>query len=118
MTIALSSHRILRSPWVTTSLGGLPAPHEMLSLSPWAKRRDGRRTASEKTNMTIGSMPQKGRVKMPGGMDRKPKRTIIAISEDQPQFDFDEAELSLPFTYPEYQRALLSSRFMADLTDL
>ena len=51
-------------------------------------------------------------------MDRKTKRTIIAIAHDQPGLDFDEAELSPPFTYPEYQRSLLSSRFLADLTDL
>jgi uncharacterized RDD family membrane protein YckC len=55
---------------------------------------------------------------MPGGMDRKIKRTIIAISQDQPALDFDEAELSPPFTFPEYQRKLLSDRFLADLTDV
>src|SRR5436190_20903967 len=51
-------------------------------------------------------------------MDRKSKRTIIDISQDQPELDFEEAELSLPFTFPEYQRGLLSSRFAADLTDI
>lgn len=55
---------------------------------------------------------------MPDRMDRKIKRTIIAISQEQTELDFDEAELSLPFTYPEYQRSLLSARFLADLTDL
>lgn len=51
-------------------------------------------------------------------MDRKPRRTIIDVTQDQSELDFDEAQLSLPFTYPEYQRSLLSSRAMADLTDM
>ena len=51
-------------------------------------------------------------------MDRKIKRTIIDISQDQSELDFDEAALSLPFTFPEYQRSLLSSRLLADLTDM
>jgi uncharacterized RDD family membrane protein YckC len=51
-------------------------------------------------------------------MDRKIKRTIIDISQDQPELDFDEAALSLPFTFPEYQRSLLSLRFLSDLTDM
>jgi len=51
-------------------------------------------------------------------MDRKLKRTIIDISQGQPELDFDEAALSLPFTFPEYQRGLLSSRLLADLTDM
>jgi uncharacterized RDD family membrane protein YckC len=50
-------------------------------------------------------------------MDRK-KRTIIDISQYQPGLDFEEAELSPSFTFPEYQRALLSTRFAADLTDM
>jgi uncharacterized RDD family membrane protein YckC len=51
-------------------------------------------------------------------MDRKIRRTIIDISQDQPELDFDEAALSLPFTFPEYQRSLLPSRLLADLTDI
>ncbi len=51
-------------------------------------------------------------------MDRKAKRTIIDISQYQPGLDFEEAELSPPFTFPEYQRSLLGTRFAADLTDL
>jgi uncharacterized RDD family membrane protein YckC len=51
-------------------------------------------------------------------MDRKMKRTFIDISQDQPELDFDEAALSLPFTFPEYQRSLLSARFAADLIDV
>ena len=51
-------------------------------------------------------------------MDRKTRRTIIDISQDQPGLDFDEAELSPPFTFPEYQRGLISARFLADATDL
>jgi uncharacterized RDD family membrane protein YckC len=52
------------------------------------------------------------------GMDRKIKRTIIDISRDQTELDFDEAELSQPFTFPEYQRSLIMDRFLADLTDM
>jgi uncharacterized RDD family membrane protein YckC len=51
-------------------------------------------------------------------MDRKTKRTIIDISQYQPGLDFEEAELSPPFTFPEYQRGLLTARFAADLTDM
>ena len=51
-------------------------------------------------------------------MDRKTKRTIIDISQYQPGLDFDEAELSPRFTFPEYQRGLLNDRFAADLTDM
>ena len=51
-------------------------------------------------------------------MDRKTRRTFIDISQDQPGLDFDEAELSPPFTFPEYQRDLISARFLADATDL
>jgi uncharacterized RDD family membrane protein YckC len=50
-------------------------------------------------------------------MDRKPKRTVISIEEGQPALDFDEAENSLPFTFPEYQRELLVSRIAAGATD-
>src|SRR6185436_20477459 len=51
-------------------------------------------------------------------MDRKSKRTIIDISQYQPGLDFEEAELSPPFTFPEYQRGLIGARFAADLTDM
>jgi uncharacterized RDD family membrane protein YckC len=51
-------------------------------------------------------------------MDRKSKRTIIDISQEQPALDFDEAELSPPFTFPEYQRRLITTRFTADVIDL
>lgn len=47
---------------------------------------------------------------------RKTKRTVISI-EDQPEFDFEEAEHSLPFTFPEYQRDVLGPRIAAGLTD-
>jgi uncharacterized RDD family membrane protein YckC len=59
-----------------------------------------------------------GRVKICRVMDRKSRRTIIDISQDQPVLDFDEAELSPSFTFPEYQRGLLTDRFAADLIDL
>jgi len=51
-------------------------------------------------------------------MDRKIKRTIIDISQEQTEMDFDEAQLSPPFTFPEYQRSLIRDRFIADLTDV
>jgi len=51
-------------------------------------------------------------------MDRKTRRTFIDISQDQPVLDFEEAELSPPFTFPEYQRGLISERFLADIMDL
>lgn len=50
-------------------------------------------------------------------MDRKSKRTIISIEEIQPELDFEEAEHSPPFTFPEYQRGLLTSRIAAGITD-
>jgi uncharacterized RDD family membrane protein YckC len=51
-------------------------------------------------------------------MDRKTRRTFIDVTQEQPVLDFDEAELSPSFTFPEYQRSLLSSRFLADAIDL
>jgi uncharacterized RDD family membrane protein YckC len=51
-------------------------------------------------------------------MDRNSKRTIIDISQYQPGLDFEEAELSPSFTFPEYQRGLLAARFAADLSDV
>jgi uncharacterized RDD family membrane protein YckC len=50
-------------------------------------------------------------------MDRKPKRTVISIEDQQPQLDFDEAAHSLPFTFPEYQREMIVSRIVAGLMD-
>src|SRR5262245_41146173 len=50
-------------------------------------------------------------------MDRKSKRTVISIEESQPGFDFEEAEHSQPFTFPEYQRKLITSRFVAGVAD-
>ncbi len=46
------------------------------------------------------------------------KRTIISIEEYQPELDFEEAEHSPQFTFPEYQRELLGPRIAAGLTDL
>ena len=51
-------------------------------------------------------------------MEPKKPRTIIDISQYQPQLDFDEAELFPPFAFPDYQRSILGTRFLADLTDL
>src|SRR6185295_11925426 len=50
-------------------------------------------------------------------MERKSKRTVISIEEQQPQLDFEEAEHLLPFTFPEYQRALIAPRIVAGLID-
>ena len=44
------------------------------------------------------------------------KRTIISIL-DQPELDFEEAEHSPPFTFPEYQRQLLGPRIVAGVID-
>src|SRR5690349_7553473 len=53
----------------------------------------------------------------PRAMDRKPRRTVIDISSSQPEFDFDEGAHSPPFTLPEYQRAILPQRFVAEVID-
>src|SRR3954447_16683363 len=51
-------------------------------------------------------------------MNLKSKRTVISIEDEyQPQLDFEEAEHSLPFTFPEYQQALIVPRIAAALTD-
>jgi len=50
-------------------------------------------------------------------MERKTKRTVISIQEHQPELDFEEAEHSPPFTFPEYQRDLLTSRITAGAMD-
>jgi len=50
-------------------------------------------------------------------MDRKTKRTVISIEESQPGLDFDEAEHSQPFTFPEYQRNLIPARLVAGIAD-
>ncbi|PYS41877.1 MAG: hypothetical protein DMG14_05820 [Acidobacteria bacterium] len=51
--------------------------------------------------------------------DRKSKRTVISIENDyQTQLDFDEAQRSLPFTFPEYQRELILPRIAAGVIDL
>ena len=49
-------------------------------------------------------------------MERK-KRTVISIDEYQPQFDFEEAEHSPPFTFPEYQKDLVADRLSAGAAD-
>jgi len=54
-------------------------------------------------------------------MDQKPirqKRTIIDISNYQPEFDFDKAAHFASFMFPEYQRSLLRARFAADVIDI
>src|SRR5712692_3207452 len=50
-------------------------------------------------------------------MERKSKRTVISIEEYQPQLDFEEAEHSPPFTFPEYQRELIPARITAIIAD-
>jgi uncharacterized RDD family membrane protein YckC len=50
-------------------------------------------------------------------MEKRAKRTVISIQEYQPELDFEEAEHSPPFTFPEYQKELLVSRTAAGLTD-
>jgi uncharacterized RDD family membrane protein YckC len=51
-------------------------------------------------------------------MDRKSKRTVISIEDEpQQQLDFEEAAHLLPFTFPEYQRELITARIVAGATD-
>ena len=51
-------------------------------------------------------------------MERKARRTVIDIAQHQSTIDFEEAELSPPFTFPEYQKEILFSRFVADAIDI
>jgi uncharacterized RDD family membrane protein YckC len=51
-------------------------------------------------------------------MERKAKRTVISLEEYQPHFDFEVAEQSPPFTFPEYQRELIIARITAGVVDL
>lgn len=51
-------------------------------------------------------------------MERKSKRTVISIEEYQPEFDFEEAEHSPGFTFPEYQRGVIVPRITAGVIDL
>jgi uncharacterized RDD family membrane protein YckC len=51
-------------------------------------------------------------------MERKAKQTVISIEEYQPHFDFEEAEQSPSFTFPEYQRELIIRRITAGAVDL
>lgn len=51
-------------------------------------------------------------------MERKSKRTVISIEEYQPELDFEEAEHSPGFTFPEYQRDVIVPRITAGLLDL
>jgi len=51
-------------------------------------------------------------------MERKARRTVIDIAQHQSTIDFEEAELSPPFTFPEYQKEILISRFAADAIDI
>jgi uncharacterized RDD family membrane protein YckC len=50
-------------------------------------------------------------------MERKTRRTVIDISENQSTLNFEEAELSQPFTFPQYQKDLLFRRLVADCLD-
>lgn len=51
-------------------------------------------------------------------MERKARRTVIDIAQHQSTIDFEEADLSPPFTFPEYQKEILFSRFAADAIDV
>lgn len=51
-------------------------------------------------------------------MDRKIRRRVISIDDQtQQQLDFEEAEHTLPFTFPEYQEQMIKPRFAAGFTD-
>jgi len=49
-------------------------------------------------------------------MERK-RRTVISLEDHQPLLDFDEAEHSPSFTFPEYQQEIIGSRFFAGAID-
>lgn len=51
-------------------------------------------------------------------MERKSKRTVISIEEYQPEFNFEEAEHSPAFTFPEYQRDVVVPRITAGIIDM
>jgi uncharacterized RDD family membrane protein YckC len=51
-------------------------------------------------------------------MERKARRTVIDIAQHQATIDFEEADLSPPFSFPEYQQEILTSRFVADAIDI
>jgi uncharacterized RDD family membrane protein YckC len=51
-------------------------------------------------------------------MERKTRRTVIDIAQHQSTLDFDEAEHSPPFTFPEYQKSILLQRYMANAIDI
>ena len=51
-------------------------------------------------------------------MERKARRTVIDIAQHQAKIDFEEADLSPPFTFPEYQKEILYARFIADAIDI
>ena len=51
-------------------------------------------------------------------MERKARRTVIDIAQHQSTINFEEADLSQPFTFPEYQKEILFSRFVADAIDI
>ena len=51
-------------------------------------------------------------------MERKARRTVIDIAQHQSTINFEEADLSPPFSFPEYQKEILYTRFVADLIDI
>jgi len=51
-------------------------------------------------------------------MERKARRTVIDIAQHQSTINFEEADLSPPFSFPEYQKEILYTRFIADLIDI
>jgi len=51
-------------------------------------------------------------------MERKTRRTVIDIAQHQSSINFEEADLSPPFTFPEYQKEILFSRFAAGAIDI
>jgi uncharacterized RDD family membrane protein YckC len=52
-------------------------------------------------------------------MDRKPRRTVISITDNQPTFQFEASRAAEPpFTLPEYQRGLLVHRTVAAIVDI
>src|SRR5262245_52377717 len=95
-----------KNPFRTLSLG-TAALDERLSVFLLRLREDWQQQNQRKKQHDVLKYATEGRAKIGRVMDRKARRTIIDISQDQPGLDFDEAELSPPFSFPEYQRQLL-----------
>jgi hypothetical protein len=80
----------------------------MTARSSWNQRKTGGdKLQSKQFSPASGKIPS-----------IKTKRTVIDISQHQPELDFEEAEHSPSFTFPEYQRQIVALRLWAGATDV